>query len=918
MNPHFSRTKAFFSSRSFIINPINRKELRLSAFACQFHSSPSPSYLSRRHEEESRAVRVSVWWDFENCTLPAGANAFRVAQSIAAAIRANGIKGPIQITAFGDVLQLSRSNQEALSATGINLTHIPNGGKNSADRSLLIDLMYWVSQNPPPAHLFLISGDRDFAGILHRLRMSNYNILLASPETAPSVLCCAASIMWHWNTLVKGENLTGKHFNQPPDGPYGSWYAHYRAPLKDPFAVTEQLASSRTEEVSDSNSDPKPRTVPKAVVKQIRRILKSYPEGISLGDLRLELKKCNLSIDKDLYGFKKFSHFLLSMPHILNLCTVGDGQLLIRLVASKVSEPVKTTTGVASGANTNNAESDSVITSKVNGVGSPSSTDVDENASPPKMEINAKESSRKLQEPQVKLAEPPPLSEKVNNAKKTEKHLHLIEDCSSTCDEGFFTRMWRKWFAEKDGVPEKISTSSSESDVSTKAEVARPTSQNTDPADPASLSPSNSKTTMNKVDRDDEPYGDKSSRHTGFWKQIRSWCVFWRKSNFENSREQSVDKLNHVPIDCGKDGLFLQESFWKEMEAFINTPPNGSILVLQSRSREQLAQNLQQQGPSVIRCLGQDDLLNLVDLLISDKKWVTECPSEKYPFKLILPAGKSSSSTPTNSNGLRSLFLSKSECSSNRLLEYDEEKRHQNLPRTGVCLPVINKKASGKSRNEMLADCHKLVDDILKEYPEGFNMASFRKMFLERNGYPLDIQKLGYQKLVTLLQIMPGVKVESTIIYPSSSLETALPSAENNTNISTLNLDDEISDGSKKGDDPDCPWEELGPVASTAPQQNEIDLGSKRSANEETVKQRNHDYEALADDYITDSEEEDSSLVGSDETGKPGINEGDSPLLKILDSWYRTKEEINRKEGRDNVDGKKSLSLINQDFLASM
>jgi len=68
-----------------------------------------------------------VWWDFENCHLPSGVNVYRVSQAITAAVRGNGIKGPIQITAFGDVLQLSRANQEALSSTGINLAHIPNG-----------------------------------------------------------------------------------------------------------------------------------------------------------------------------------------------------------------------------------------------------------------------------------------------------------------------------------------------------------------------------------------------------------------------------------------------------------------------------------------------------------------------------------------------------------------------------------------------------------------------------------------------------------------------------------------------------------------------------------------------------------------------------------------------------------------------
>lgn len=72
-------------------------------------------------------MKVSVWWDFENCNVPSGINVFRVAHSIAAAIRANGMKGPIEITAFGDMLQLSKAKQEALSSTGIILNHIPRG-----------------------------------------------------------------------------------------------------------------------------------------------------------------------------------------------------------------------------------------------------------------------------------------------------------------------------------------------------------------------------------------------------------------------------------------------------------------------------------------------------------------------------------------------------------------------------------------------------------------------------------------------------------------------------------------------------------------------------------------------------------------------------------------------------------------------
>ena len=68
-----------------------------------------------------------MWWDFENCNLPAGVNVSKIAPAITEAVRTNGIKGPVQITAFGDVLQLSRANQEALAYTGIHLTHVPNG-----------------------------------------------------------------------------------------------------------------------------------------------------------------------------------------------------------------------------------------------------------------------------------------------------------------------------------------------------------------------------------------------------------------------------------------------------------------------------------------------------------------------------------------------------------------------------------------------------------------------------------------------------------------------------------------------------------------------------------------------------------------------------------------------------------------------
>ena len=53
-----------------------------------------------------------------------------------------------------------------------------------------------------------------------------------------------------------------------------------------------------------------------------------------------------------------------------------------------------------------------------------------------------------------------------------------------------------------------------------------------------------------------------------------------------------------------------------------------SVLISQSRTREQIAQNLCKEGPLILGSLTKTDLLHLVDLLTSDKKWVEENPTQ--------------------------------------------------------------------------------------------------------------------------------------------------------------------------------------------------------------------------------------------------------------------------------------------------
>jgi len=85
----------------------------------------SPSHFEKQPQWDNFKYRVSVWWDFDSCGVPSDISLLNVAPSIMGVLRANGIKGPIHIDAYGDVSQLSVIQQEALFLSGIDLHHIP-------------------------------------------------------------------------------------------------------------------------------------------------------------------------------------------------------------------------------------------------------------------------------------------------------------------------------------------------------------------------------------------------------------------------------------------------------------------------------------------------------------------------------------------------------------------------------------------------------------------------------------------------------------------------------------------------------------------------------------------------------------------------------------------------------------------------
>ncbi|CAB4313459.1 unnamed protein product [Prunus armeniaca] len=318
-----------------------------------------------------------------------------------------------------------------------------------------------------------------------------------------------------------------------------------------------------------------------------------------------------------------------------------------------------------------------------------------------------------------------------------------------------------------------------------------------------------------------------------------------------------------------------------------------------------MALNLQKEGPLFLRSLHKGDLVHLVDLLISEKKWVEESPSQTLPFKLTHCDGKSSLDHSNVTNRLRSIFLNKPSLHDiQRSPEHDGEEKCRNIPHSGVSLPAIKKKPSDSCRSEIIADCQKLVNEILKEYPGGYNMALFRKLFLDRYGYHLDFPMLGYQKLASLLQTMPGVKLESSYIIPACktpkmfAMDTSIPNIQKHTLSRTVaNSDSELSDVSSKDDVSDSPWEELGPVANTS-NKKEVEVASRRKA----IGSRGFDYELSLSDDLSDSEGETSPLTESEE-GAARVNKEDSSLLQILDSWYSGKDGGSSKDMSENFEG---------------
>lgn len=265
-----------------------------------------------------------------------------------------------------------------------------------------------------------------------------------------------------------------------------------------------------------------------------------------------------------------------------------------------------------------------------------------------------------------------------------------------------------------------------------------------------------------------------------------------------------------------------------------------------------MAKNLQEEGPTCLRPLDESSMLHLVTLLISHKKWIEETPSSSLPFRII----KGSSPGHRHvSNGLSLIFSDYSKSQSQR---QDGEKRGKNVAHAGVSVGSMDRKQLERYKSNAIADCQKLIKKITEEKPEGYNLIRFRKDFLEEYGYHLAVDKLGHESLQSLIQVMPGVRITSGYILPST------PS----------------SNGKSKEDDSDLSFEELGPV-------------SEATTNHLTTKKL-----PVYEPSLSDDEEDSGSERDNPEKKKQEMNREskESSLLQILDSYYTNKDGEFKKE----------------------
>ncbi|KAI9067045.1 DUF537-domain-containing protein [Trametes sanguinea] len=160
---------------------------------------------------ESLHEHVAIFWDYENCTPPCNVPGYDVVNNIRQVAHEYG-----SVKLFKAYLELSEQSssksiglRSELQSCGVSLTDCPhNGRKDVADKMMIVDMLTYAIDNPAPATIILISGDRDFVYAVSVLRLRRYRVVVVAPFTAHDSLKSQATVVLDWQADIMRKTTT--------------------------------------------------------------------------------------------------------------------------------------------------------------------------------------------------------------------------------------------------------------------------------------------------------------------------------------------------------------------------------------------------------------------------------------------------------------------------------------------------------------------------------------------------------------------------------------------------------------------------------------------------------------------------------------------------------------------------------------
>eukprot|EP01118_Nematostelium_gracile_P015997 TRINITY_DN6539_c0_g1_i1.p1 TRINITY_DN6539_c0_g1~~TRINITY_DN6539_c0_g1_i1.p1 ORF type:complete len:523 (-),score=148.60 TRINITY_DN6539_c0_g1_i1:86-1654(-) len=165
-------------------------------------------------------LNTTVFWDFENCPIPANGQEDGVTFVTALRNYAFSVGGELKHTyAIGNLALMDDVARKELQKCGVSLHDVPSARKsNQSDFAILSELFKFVLDNPPPQQIVLISGDSDFTTIINTLRNRLYEVTLIHGPQTPKITASAASVSYLWSAFLqgKGANISSSLDVYPP------------------------------------------------------------------------------------------------------------------------------------------------------------------------------------------------------------------------------------------------------------------------------------------------------------------------------------------------------------------------------------------------------------------------------------------------------------------------------------------------------------------------------------------------------------------------------------------------------------------------------------------------------------------------------------------------------------------------------